>query len=65
VPPLGLSNPFSPIPGLKPRPLQAVLFHSRAMIVAHRLSSVIHTLFALLRQSHHDYATEPFLDFVG
>jgi hypothetical protein len=65
VPPLGLSNPFSPISGLKPRPLQAMLFHSRAMIVAHRLFSVIHTLFALLRQSHHDYATEPFLDFIG
>src|ERR1700681_1748642 len=65
VPPLGLSNPLSPISGFKPRPLQAMLFHSRAMIVTHRLSSVIHTLFLLLRQSHHDYATDPFLDFVG
>ena len=64
VPPLGLSNPFSPIPGLKPRPLQAMLFHSRAMILTHRLSSVIHTLFLLLRQSHHDYATELFLESV-
>jgi hypothetical protein len=44
VPPFGLGNPFSPVSGLKPRPLQAMLFHSRAMIIAHKLFSLIHNL---------------------
>jgi hypothetical protein len=64
VPPLGLSNPFSPVSGLKPRPLQAIQFHYRVITVAHKLSSPVHTLFLLLRQSHHDYATELFLDLL-
>jgi hypothetical protein len=64
VPALGLSNPFSPISGLKPRPLQAMQFHYRAIILAHKLSPLCTTLFLLLRQSHYDYATELFLDLL-
>ena len=64
VPPLGLRNPFSPISGFRPRPLQAIQFHSRALIVTHKLSSLGHNLFLLLRQSHYDYATELSLDLL-
>ena len=64
VPPLGLRNPFSPISGFRPRLLQAMQFHSRALIVTHKLSSLVHNLFLLLRQSHYDYATELSLDLL-
>src|SRR6266478_8133636 len=64
VPPLGLRNPFSPVSGFRPRPLQAIQFHHRALIVTHKLSSVVHNLFLLLRQSHYDYATELSLDLL-
>jgi hypothetical protein len=64
VPPLGLCNPFSPVSGFKPRPLQAMKFHDRAVILAHKLSSLFTTLFVLLRQSHYDYATELSLDLL-
>src|SRR5215813_10875854 len=58
VPPFGLCNPFSPIQGVGPRPLQAMQLHHRTIAIAHRLSFLFTTLFALLLQSHYDYATE-------
>jgi hypothetical protein len=64
VPPLGLRNPFSPISGFKPRPLQAMQFHHRALVITHKLSSLITTLFLLLLQSHYDYATELSLNWL-
>ena len=64
VPPLGLRNPFSPVSGFRPRPLQAIQFHHRALVVTHKLSSLGHNLFLLLRQSHYDYATELSLDLL-
>jgi len=39
-------------------------FHCRALIVTHKLSSLVHNLFLLLRQSHYDYATELSLDLL-
>jgi hypothetical protein len=64
VPALGLRNPFAPVPRLQPGPLEAVRFHFRAIIAAHRRILLSAVYFFPLRQSHYDYVAERFLKSV-